>query len=266
MPVYKYFGYQARFHGKPLFHILCNLKEFGKGRIVTRSTHEVEPQHKQLPSFYRILWAQPLMDEHTLEGRIVAERVRQGVRYQDPVDLADLAPLPDFRLVPRDMEEEVCQWQKLRMYSPEVDCVSEPAHFTVPPLLRLLMERNMRERGEEVTPEKFLLPHHKTYKPKDHEEVKVSDKFQPGRQSRERVRRVRHQETVTRCEGTASYQYSDALLDQFRPIEGENLIDRLPAEAPVPSPAVGMRLHRPHDSRAKHQEEARTSEHDTFFP
>ena len=26
MPVYKYFGYPARFHGKPLFHILCHLK------------------------------------------------------------------------------------------------------------------------------------------------------------------------------------------------------------------------------------------------
>ena len=26
MPVYKYFGYPARFHGKPLFHIICHLK------------------------------------------------------------------------------------------------------------------------------------------------------------------------------------------------------------------------------------------------
>ena len=41
-------------------------------------------------------------------------------KYQEPVDLADLAPLPDFRLVPRDQEEQVCQWDKLRMYSPQV--------------------------------------------------------------------------------------------------------------------------------------------------
>ena len=83
MPVYKYFGYPAKFHGKPLFHILCHLKvlhptltpsppsppsppltsltspqEFGKGRIVTRTSHLAEAAHPALPSFYRILWAQ----------------------------------------------------------------------------------------------------------------------------------------------------------------------------------------------------------------
>ena len=29
--------------------------------------------------------SQPLMDKDTLEGRVVAERVRKGVRYQEPV-------------------------------------------------------------------------------------------------------------------------------------------------------------------------------------
>jgi hypothetical protein len=58
MPMYKYFGYPARFHGKPLFHLLCNLKEFGRGRVVTRTSHQPEPGRPALPSFYRILWAQ----------------------------------------------------------------------------------------------------------------------------------------------------------------------------------------------------------------
>ena len=121
-------------------------QEFGKGRVLVRSSHEVEPNHSSQPSFYRILWAQvtfetrscgqskeyylfyqPLMDKHTLEGRVVAERVRHGVRwndwmiemdwpftiiksrYQEPVDLADIAPLPDFKLIPREKEAEVCR-------------------------------------------------------------------------------------------------------------------------------------------------------------
>ena len=76
------------------------------------------------------------MDKHTLEGRVVAERVRHGVRwnildpfgmrshltrrknslviliyrYQEPVDLADIAPLPDFKLIPREEEAEVCRF------------------------------------------------------------------------------------------------------------------------------------------------------------
>ena len=41
MPVTQYFGQPARYHGKPLFHILCNLSQFGKGRIVTRSSYQV---------------------------------------------------------------------------------------------------------------------------------------------------------------------------------------------------------------------------------
>jgi len=265
MPVYKYFGHPARFHGKPLFHILCNLKKFGEGRIVTRTQHEMEKDYKELPSFYRILWAQPLMDKETLEGRVVAERVRKGVRYQQPVDLADIAPLPDFKLVPRDLEGEVCRWEALRDYTPEMDQVKEPKYFSVPPLLRLLMERNMKERGEEIKPESFLLPHYKSYIPKDTEEVHVADLQAPGKKSRERVRRVKHQETVTRCEGTASYEYSAAVGEEYWP-GTQDVIASLPEEAPMPTPAVGMRLYRWPDDSKNHKEELRTEEHNTFFP
>jgi len=267
MPVFKYFGYPARFHGKPLFHILCNLKGFGKGRIITRATYELEKTHEEQPSFYKILWAQPLMDEYTLEGRVVAERVRKGVRYQEPVDLADIAPLPDFRLIPRQQEAEVCKWETLRQFSEEIDNVTEPKYFTVPPLLRMLMERNMKERGEKITPESFLLPHYKTYKPKNFEEVAVADSQAPGRRSRERSRSVKHQETVTRCEGTSSYLYNDLVSEQYRPVEGEDVLSRLPVEAPMPSPAVGMRLYRwPDTFRNPEDGEPRTEEHNTFYP
>ena len=76
MPVYKYFGYPAKYHGKPLFHILSNLKNFGVGRIITRSSYETEDKPTVGgPSFYRILWVQPLMDQESLLGSVIAEKV-----------------------------------------------------------------------------------------------------------------------------------------------------------------------------------------------
>merc|ERR1712240_555345 len=132
-----------------------------------------------------------------------------------------------------------------RDYSPEMDQVKEPKYFSVPPLLRLLMERNMKERGEEIKPESFLLPHYKSYIPKDTEEVHVADLQAPGKKSRERVRRVKHQEYWP---GT------------------QDVIASLPEEAPMPTPAVGMRLYRWPDDSKNHKEERRTEEHNTFFP
>jgi len=257
MPVYKYFGHPAKYHGKPLFHILCNLKDFGKGRIVTRSVFEKEPSQSELPSFYRILWAQPLMDPNTVEGRVVAEKVRLGVRYTEPVDLASIAPVPDFRLVNRLDEAEYCKWEKLRDFSTDVDFVTEPKYFTVPPLLKLLMERNMAERKESPGEESFLLPHYKTFTPKDKEVVTM-----PGDKSRVEL----HQETVTRCEGTASYQYGDSVSPSYCPDPDTDLLSLLPEEPPMPAPAVGMRLYRWPDSSRKHKEEVREEEHSLYFP
>ena len=124
----------------------------------------------------------------------------------------------------------------------------------------------------------------RTYIPRDTETVEVGDSQAPGRKSREKPRLVKHQELPTRysvqytlictfdlndgswcyhvchrCEGTASYQYTEAVAEKYRPKEGENVLERwksdhlnfekkppsflrLPEEGPMPQPAVGMRL------------------------
>jgi len=249
MPVHKYFGHPARYHGKPLMHLLTNLKEFGRGRIISRTSWDSDITSG--PSFYRVLWAQPLMDKETVEGRVVAEMVRKGVRYQEPVDLANIASVPDFRLVARDQEPEFCQWEKLRDFTTDVDFVTEPKYFTLPPLLKLLMERNLSERGESRDENVDLLPHYKTYTVKNKDIIKLPDE--------ERI--VTHQETVTRCEGVASYQYRDKVESNYREMQ-------LPDEPPYPQPAVGMRLYKlpVSDKFDKFKEEIRTEEHNTFFP
>ncbi|XP_023330325.1 uncharacterized protein LOC111702785 [Eurytemora carolleeae] len=248
MPIYKYFGAAAKYHGKPLFHILSNLKEFGKGRIISRAGFKDEK-----PSFYRVLFAQPLMDSKSEEGRVIVEKVRNGVKYTKPVDLSNIAPLPDFILIPRTQEEEFCKWSELREYSPEKDIVVEPKYYTMPPLLRLLMEREMSKRGEDLSEDKFLLPHFKTFQRKD------CDVLEDGRVEK-------YQETVTRCEGTASYSYADQVSKEYSygvltPEGADTVLKRLPEEEPFPKPEVGMRLTKIpwSDMEKRNREEARTS-------
>ena len=75
-----------------------------------------------------------------------------------------------------------------------------------------------------------------------------------------------HQETITKCEGTASYNYSDTLDPKYALDPSKDVLAVLPEEPPMPGPGVGMRLYRWPDTSRKHKEEIRTEEHSTYFP
>ena len=136
--------------------------------------------------------------------------------------------------------------------------MKEPKYYDMPPLLRLLMERNLAERGETPDEESFLLPHYKTYLAKNVELTPVTG---------ERARVETHQETVTVCEGTASQQYSHHIPAPWRAGQDvQDILAQLPPEPPMPAPAVGMRLYHWPDSSRRHREEVRTEQHDTFYP
>ncbi len=61
------------------------------------------------------------MDEDTLRGRVVAERVYRGRRRPHPEVLSSVVHKPDFRLVPKEEEEQFCKWDTIRDYDPKVD-------------------------------------------------------------------------------------------------------------------------------------------------
>lgn len=158
---YLYFGKTSLYKGRPLFKLLCKLRDHGRGRIVYRTI-----DHYDRPgeiSFFRILLAQPLMDQDTLHGRVVAERVYRGLRQPEPVVLSSVAHKPDFRLVPKDEEEEFCQWDKVRDYEKGRDAPSKPASIEMPPLMREYIKRSRRSRGESVEDKDFHLPGAKIY-------------------------------------------------------------------------------------------------------
>jgi len=159
MPLVKV-GLDAVHHGKKLFPLLCNLKNFGKGRIIYSTLEQQFPE----PSFYRVLLAQPEMDDDMQFGRIVAERVYRGVKFPTPFNMSGKqTKFPDYRLVPKDEEDLFCRWSEVEEYEPERHAPKRAKHMEMPPLLRLVMERNFAERREAVTQESFLLPAYKIY-------------------------------------------------------------------------------------------------------
>jgi len=159
---YLFFGKTSLCRGKPLFKLLCKLKDHGQGRIVC-STLEMDDFPGEI-SFYRVLLAQPLMDKDTLHGRVVAERVFKGRRYKEPVVLSSVAHKPDFLLIPKADEESFCQWDSILDYDKARDAPHMSKYIDMPPLLKEVVRRNRLARGESMREENFLLPAYKIYR------------------------------------------------------------------------------------------------------
>ena len=127
------------------------------------------------------------------------------------------------------------------------------------------MERSMKERGEEITDNTFLLPHEKcvvsnfqifwsfltcalsnltgpfyleTLKllkwvtcrhlagsAERGQDLSNIKNFPPGPPYHTNSA-IQQCILVLRCEGTASYQYTEAVAEKYRPIEGERIIER----------------------------------------
>ena len=166
MPIVR-IGEPTIYRGKALFKILANLRDFGRGRIIYRTSdyhHYPDKIH-----FMRILHAQPLMDADTLEGNVVVERVFQSLRHKEPVVISGIVHKPDFRLVAKDGEEDFCRWDKVRDYDPAVDAEKRPRYMEMPPLLRKVMQRNTKAKKAKGTQaplseEELRLPAYKTYR------------------------------------------------------------------------------------------------------
>ena len=176
---YVYIGNPSVYKGKRLFNILCQLKKFGQGRIVYRSTEQDHPK----PSFYRILLAQPEMDDKLHHGRVVAERVHRGLRRIEPFNLSEEAKFPDFNLVPMEEEEEFCRWDQVKDFVLERDAEPKPKFIEMPPLLKMyIKQRTQLENESSLKPSKvvddsdLVLPAHEIYT----EEHRLEDRIEPN--------------------------------------------------------------------------------------
>ncbi|XP_064486552.1 uncharacterized protein LOC135398920 [Ornithodoros turicata] len=143
MPRIHYIGYPSRFHGKYLLWILGNLKDFGVGRVVTRSIFDRYPEQ----TYWIIKRVVPFMDPNNNYGDVWAEHVFRGRRIPGEILMQD-SHLPDFRLVPKGEEHKL-----LGIPLDESPPKILPRERPFSPLLRMIIERDLRAKGVEPTKE-----------------------------------------------------------------------------------------------------------------
>ncbi|XP_065308429.1 small ribosomal subunit protein mS34 [Dermacentor albipictus] len=136
MPRIKYIGYPSPYVGKHLLWLLGNLKNFGVGRVVTRTGFERYPE----PSYYVITKVVPYMDDANQYGDVWAETVYRGRRIG--VVQLESPQVPDYKLVPKSEEGRL-------LSLPVADPVPKvlPRYLKMPPLMRIVAERDLKAKG-----------------------------------------------------------------------------------------------------------------------
>uniref|UniRef100_G3MSQ6 Uncharacterized protein n=1 Tax=Amblyomma maculatum TaxID=34609 RepID=G3MSQ6_AMBMU len=141
MPRIKYVGYPSTYVGKHLMWILGNLKDFGVGRIVTRTGFERYSEH----SYYVIKKVIPYMDDANQYGEVWADTVFRGRRIG--VIQLESPQVPDYKLVPKSEEGRL-------LSLPVKDAVPKvlPRYLEMPPLFRMIAERDLKAKGIDSEP------------------------------------------------------------------------------------------------------------------
>jgi len=158
----KYVGPKMDWKGRRLFDLICNLKNYGVGRIVVKS--EYEKMYPEL-SYYTIVKAEPDMDKYNNYGNVWVKQVFRGYEIPEVV-LCQETDHADFRLIPKD--EEHIYTKAKHVLPPEIIM---PRQDEFPPLLKHLLEqkrvREAKKAGIPVdkTPLKLDLIYKETTEP-----------------------------------------------------------------------------------------------------
>ncbi|XP_067121628.1 uncharacterized protein mRpS34 [Centruroides vittatus] len=142
MPI-TYVGRSTNCVGKPLFHILLNLKNYGIGRMFIRGSLKRYAE----PTYYVIRRVHPIMDEKNLFGVVWAEQVFRG-RKVPGLQRMHCSYKADWQLVPRDEEE--------KYYSLPVEEVPvrvRPKYKLLPPVMEMSLRQQMQMKGKNVEDE-----------------------------------------------------------------------------------------------------------------
>ncbi|KAF5304053.1 hypothetical protein FQA39_LY01838 [Lamprigera yunnana] len=146
MPI-KYIGKTFDFKGKTLWEILGNLKNFGVGRIIARSMFERYPE----PSYIKIVKVETVPNPETntpddaRKVRALVEHTFRGRKHPELVNLFATTYKTDYKLIPKDKEAEYCKCDNPRIVNKILPRTKE-----FPPILRELIIREMKAKGEEV--------------------------------------------------------------------------------------------------------------------
>lgn len=132
-----YIGKPSKYHGKRIFQILVNLKNFGVGRILERIS-STEKHGKK--TFCIVKEAYPQMDKELAFGLVYVEQYHQEERLPG---LTEILPTnPDFRLVPKHEEKEYLEIAaKAPVLGKDVPKTLLPKYYHLPPLMAESLNR-----------------------------------------------------------------------------------------------------------------------------
>ncbi|KAK5642213.1 hypothetical protein RI129_008380 [Pyrocoelia pectoralis] len=146
MPI-KYIGKSIDFKGKTLWEILGNLKNFGVGRIIARNMFERYPE----PSYIKIMKVETVPNPETntpddmRKVRVWCENTFRGRKFPELYEVFATSYKADYKLIPKYEEAEYCKCDNPRVHNKVL-----PKTTSFPPLLRELIMRDMKARGEVV--------------------------------------------------------------------------------------------------------------------
>uniref|UniRef100_A0A915Q060 CTP synthase n=1 Tax=Setaria digitata TaxID=48799 RepID=A0A915Q060_9BILA len=130
VPNIRYIGnYDINAEGKFLWEILCQLRNLGVGRIVTKN--EWGRKWPKQPSYLKIVRAYPSMDRWLLRGKLWADWTYRGINlglYEFSTDLAR----SDWRLIHKHEEDEF-----MKCDTP-MKPIEYPKSMPLPPYLRAI--------------------------------------------------------------------------------------------------------------------------------
>lgn len=143
MPV-RQIGRKAYFHGKTLYEILRNFKNYGVGRMVMR--YEFNRRYPE-PSYYILTKVEPDMTCSKLgNGNAYGKYVFRGEEFGErKINAGGRA---DWRLVPKEEEAEIIK--RAQSCPPRPKNLIDPV-LKLPPLMEDLLRQEMKDSGEDYT-------------------------------------------------------------------------------------------------------------------
>lgn len=129
-----YIGKPSEFVGKTAFEILCNLKNFGVGRVLQRNIYKkMYPE----PSFFKVTQVAPQMDDSLMYGRVWGIEVFRGKKY--PYIRETRTDFPDYSLLRVHEEPDFDAFPVLGEATDHL--ITLPRAISAPPVMAELFNR-----------------------------------------------------------------------------------------------------------------------------
>uniref|UniRef100_A0A1I7X252 TM2 domain-containing protein n=1 Tax=Heterorhabditis bacteriophora TaxID=37862 RepID=A0A1I7X252_HETBA len=142
-------NYDINAEGKFLWELLCQLRKFGVGRIVTKN--EWLRKWPNQTSYMKIVRVQPAMDRWLFGGKLWAEWTFRG-KNLGVYEFSNNLNRSDWKLIHRHEEESFTACKN------SMANITLPSSFPLPPLQVLFAKKNCEKNGTKFTEKNLRAP------------------------------------------------------------------------------------------------------------